>query len=132
AIGAIIYEMVTGQRAFSGATPASVIAAILREDPPAPSVLRATIPTALERAVLKCLAKDREQRWQTVRDLASELAWIRDSRSGETRPRRDSPGSGVRTWLAAGLLIAATSAATMLVKDRWFGSRVPALPASVK
>jgi Tol biopolymer transport system component len=132
AIGAIIYEMVTGQRAFSGATPASVIAAILREDPPAPSVLLATIPAALERAVLKCLAKDREQRWQTVRDLASELGWIRDSRSGETRPRRDSPGSGVRTWLAAGMLIAATSAATILVKDRWFGSRVPELPGRVQ
>jgi len=133
AIGAIVYEMVTGQRAFSGASRASVIAAILREDPPAPSALRKTTPPALERVIQKCLAKDREQRWQTMRDLASELEWIRDdSRSGASQRRPLSSGSRVRTWILAGMLIAATVAATLIVKDRWGESRSSELPASIQ
>ena len=132
AIGAIIYEMVTGERAFSGASRASIIAAVLRGDPPAPSVVRETTPPALERAVQKCLAKDREQRWQTVRDLGSELAWIRDGRSGAVQQRRLSAGSRVRAWILPGMLIGATVAATLLVKDRWGGSRAPELPAGIQ
>jgi len=116
-IGAIIYEMMTGQRAFSGLSPASVIAAVLRGDPPAPSALRGTAPTALERAVLKCLAKDREQRWQTVRDLASELTWIRES-TGASGTRNRPAARLLWRLSVAGLLIAATSAATLVVSRR--------------
>ena len=132
AIGAVIYEMVTGQRAFSGASRASVIGAVLRADLPAPSVLRPTTPSALDRTILKCLARTREQRWQTASDLASELAWIRDSHSSASRQRRESTASRLRTGLAATMLVAATSAATVLVKDRWIDRRAPDLPPSIQ
>jgi len=119
AIGAVVYEMVTGRRAFSGVSRASVIAAILRGDPAAPSVTRAATPTALDHAVLKCLAKDREHRWQTARDLASELAWIRDNRTAPADGHRTFAARRVRVWLAAASLVAATSATTLLVTHRW-------------
>jgi len=131
-IGAIIYEMVTGQRAFSGTSRASVIASVLRGDPAAPSVVRTTTPTALDRAILKCLAKDRQDRWQTARDLASELTWIHETRSAAWRVRRRSTSGRVRTALSALTLIAATSLTTLLVRDRWIDNRVFEPPASIQ
>jgi serine/threonine protein kinase len=71
--GLVLYEMLTGKRAFEGSTPASVIAAIMER--PAPSV--ATIaPAALDRVLQRCLNKDPDDRWQTARDLKAELEWI--------------------------------------------------------
>jgi serine/threonine protein kinase/Tol biopolymer transport system component len=71
--GLVLYEMLTGKRAFEGASPASVIAAIMER--PAPSVGKLA-PAALDRAVRKCLAKGPDERWQTARDLKDELVWI--------------------------------------------------------
>src|ERR1700676_3991186 len=64
--GLVLYEMLTGQRAFEGSTPASVMAAILER--PAPSVSQVA-PPALDRVLKRCLEKDPEDRWQTARDL---------------------------------------------------------------
>lgn len=71
--GLLLYEMLTGQRAFDGAEPTSVIAAILER--PAPSI-GAVAPPALDRLLQRCLAKDPDDRWQTARDLRAELEWI--------------------------------------------------------
>ncbi len=77
--GLVLYEMLTGKRAFEGSSPASVIAAIMER--PAPSI--ATIaPPALDRLLQRCLAKDPDDRWQSARDLKAELEWIA-SASGE-------------------------------------------------
>jgi Tol biopolymer transport system component len=76
AFGAVLYEMLTGKRAFEGQSQASVIAAILREDPRPVSLLIATTPAALDRVVTSCLAKNPEERWQSAGDLARELRWI--------------------------------------------------------
>ena len=76
AFGCVVYEMVTGKKAFEGTSRASLIAAILDRDPPAPSTLQPITPPALDRVVRKCLAKDLEDRWQTARDLHDELTWI--------------------------------------------------------
>jgi hypothetical protein len=65
--------MLTGKRAFEGTSPASVIGAIMER--PAPLVA-AVAPTGLNRALQRCLAKDPEARWQSVRDLKAELEWI--------------------------------------------------------
>ena len=83
AFGAVVYEMVTGTRAFGGETQASLITAIMSSDPPPVASLQPLTPAAVNRLVGKCLAKDPDRRWQTATDLADELAWIaeRDSRA---------------------------------------------------
>jgi Tol biopolymer transport system component len=81
ALGAVLYEMATGRRAFEGKTQASLIASILKEDPRPIGELQPMAPPALERVVKRCLAKDPDDRWQTARDLMLELQWIRDAGS---------------------------------------------------
>jgi Tol biopolymer transport system component len=70
--GLVLYEILTGKRAIEGASPATVIAAIMER--PAPSI--ADVAPVLDRVLRKCLAKDPDQRWQTARDLKDELEWI--------------------------------------------------------
>jgi len=76
AFGAVLYEMLTGTKAFEGKNQASLIGAILHVDPPAVTTLRPLVPPFLDRIVKKCLCKDADHRWQTARDLLDELAWI--------------------------------------------------------
>jgi serine/threonine protein kinase len=76
ALGAIVYEMGTGRRAFEGTTAATLIGAILHTEPPAISSVQPLAPPALDRIVARCLAKDPEDRWQTARDLTLELRSI--------------------------------------------------------
>ena len=76
AFGAVLYEMVTGKKAFEGKSQASLIAAILQSDPPPISALQPLTPPALDRIVGTCLAKDPDDRWQTARDLMLELKWV--------------------------------------------------------
>jgi eukaryotic-like serine/threonine-protein kinase len=77
--GALLYEMVTGAKAFDGGSQASLIAAILEHEPVPMSARAPLTPPALDRVVRKCLAKDPDARWQTARDLGDELAWIAQS-----------------------------------------------------
>ena len=81
AFGSVVYEMVTGRKAFEGQSQASVIAAILEHEPPPMSSLQRMAPPAFDRAVRKCLAKDPEERWQNARDLRDELKWIAEGSS---------------------------------------------------
>ena len=81
AFGALLYEMATGKRAFSGTSRASLIAAVLDSEPPPISQLRPMTPPALDRLVLTCLAKDPDDRWQTAHDVMLELRWIQESGS---------------------------------------------------
>jgi Tol biopolymer transport system component len=81
AFGAVMYEMVTGKRAFEGGSQASLIAAIIDREPTPLSSVAPMSPPALERLVKKCLQKDPEARWQSARDLSDELRWIAQSGS---------------------------------------------------
>jgi serine/threonine protein kinase/Tol biopolymer transport system component len=81
AFGAIVYEMATGKRAFEGKSQASLIASILEREPPPMSSLQPMTPTALDRVVKRCLAKEPEKRWQTASDLCEELKWIAEAGS---------------------------------------------------
>jgi len=72
-LGAVLYEMLTGQRAFRGATAADTMTAILREDPPPLSGIDRALPPALERLVHHCLEKNPAERFQSARDLAFHL-----------------------------------------------------------
>ena len=73
AFGAIIYEMVTGKKAFEGNSQASLIHAIMGADPPPPSRVEPTTPAGLDYVVNVCLSKDADDRWQSSRDLLREL-----------------------------------------------------------
>jgi serine/threonine protein kinase len=76
AFGAVLYEMVTGRKAFTGKSQASLIGAIMSTDPPLVSTLQPVAPAALDRVVKKCLAKGPDARWQSAHDLGDELQWI--------------------------------------------------------
>ncbi|MCK4373320.1 MAG: serine/threonine protein kinase, partial [candidate division Zixibacteria bacterium] len=76
AFGATMYEMVTGRRAFTGDSKASLIGSIMRDEPRAISELQPTSPPALDRLIIKCMQKDSDRRWQTAGDLRDELEWI--------------------------------------------------------
>ena len=88
-LGAVIYEMVTGQRAFKGDSPASVIGSILKDEPAPIRTLKPLAPAALDHVVTTCLAKDPDERWQSSADIARELKWITQGGSGivEAAPR---------------------------------------------
>ena len=125
-LGSVLYEMVSGKRAFEGKTQLSVASAILEREPAALSVLKPVTPRGLERAIQRCLAKDPEERWQTGRDLASELKWIGES--GSQTGAAVATGSGgisARSsprwlpWLAAGALAALLLTAGLA----WRGTR---------
>jgi len=81
ALGAVLYEMGAGRKAFPGKSQASVIAAVLSSEPAPMSALQPVTPPALDRAVKRCLAKDPEERWQSARDLLLELKWIAEAGS---------------------------------------------------
>src|SRR5262245_876089 len=75
ALGCVLYEMVTGRRTYDGATSASLISAIMKDEPRPMIDLAPLAPPSLERVIRACLAKDPEQRWQSAHDLALELRW---------------------------------------------------------
>jgi Tol biopolymer transport system component len=111
--GAVLYEMVTGRRAFPGKSQLSVASAILEKEPEPISTLQPMTPVALERVVKKCLAKDPDERWQSASDLASELQWIAEGGSQVTlAPTGAAKGIHVRwqgalLWGGVSLLLAA-------------------------
>ena len=98
AFGAVVYEMVTGRKAFEGKSQASLIGAILKDDPPAVTELQPVSPRTLDRVVKKCLSKDPEDRWQSARDLRDGLNWIGDSRTEIDEAAAPPPDSRVPMW----------------------------------
>jgi len=75
-LGAVLYEMLTGQRAFGGKSQFSVASAILEKDPAPITTIKPLTPRNLDHVVRRCLAKDPDDRWQSARDLALELKSI--------------------------------------------------------
>ena len=114
--GVDLYEMITGGRPFSGSTRSALIAAIVKADPLPPSSSRPGISPALERAVDRCLAKDRKDRWQTARDLSAELRWIA---AGEPGLRATPRLTRRITWRIVGFsLVAATTIGSLVLAGR--------------
>jgi eukaryotic-like serine/threonine-protein kinase len=87
-LGAVLYEMVTGKRAFEGRSQLSVASAILEKEPAAISTIKPMTPAMLDHAIRRCLAKDPEERWQMARDLALELKWVAENGSQAGTPAR--------------------------------------------
>jgi Tol biopolymer transport system component len=129
AFGAVLFEMVTGMKAFEGETPARVISAILRDEPVRVSSIIPVTPAALEALIHACLAKDPQDRWQNIADVARQLRHLKEmmssGKSGSlssvqlpspamlaaARWRRYAP------WAVAALF-AAIALALLLTRDR--------------
>jgi Tol biopolymer transport system component len=107
ALGSVLYEMVTGRRAFAGKSQASLIGAILKDEPQPISKVQPMTPPALDRLVRRCLAKDPDARWQSAADVADELRWIAEAGSQAGVPTSATiarRGSRERlAWAVAGL-----------------------------
>src|SRR5215831_5473268 len=86
ALGCVLYEMVTGRRTYDGATSASLISAIMKDEPRPLTDLAPLAPPSLDRVIRACVAKDPEQRWQNAHDLALELRWPPQQAAGAARP----------------------------------------------
>ena len=84
ALGAILYEMLTGKRAFEGTSAASLIGHIMQAEPPALATLQPLTPPAVDRLVRRCLRKDPDERWDTAHDVAGELRWLREADDAAT------------------------------------------------
>ena len=114
-LGAILYEAATGREAFEGTSHASVISAILRDEPRPISEVEPMAPRDLERVVRTCMAKDPEDRWQSARDVAVQLKWIGEgSQAGVAATgvaRRKTRERLAWTGVAIAVLIAAALAA---------------------
>jgi serine/threonine protein kinase/Tol biopolymer transport system component len=76
ALGAVLYEMAAGRKAFEGTAPATVMAAILEREPQPLTAVQPLAPAGLERLVKICLAKDPDERWQTAHDVKLQLQWL--------------------------------------------------------
>jgi serine/threonine protein kinase len=111
ALGAVLYEMVTGKRAFEGKSQISVASSILEKDPEPISAAKPTIPSGFEHVVKTCLQKNPEDRFQTAHDVRLQLKWI-----GEDRPSTPAPAASARhpwerlVWGAALLMTVVVAA----------------------
>ncbi len=81
AFGCVLYEMLTGQKAFMGKSQASLIGSIMHTEPPPMSSVQPMISPALDRIVKGCLAKEPEHRWSTAHDVMLQLQWIAEGGS---------------------------------------------------
>ena len=130
AFGCVLYEMLTGQKAFTGKSQASLISSIMGSDPPPISSIQPMIPASLDRIVKGCIAKEPEQRWSTAHDVMLQLQWIAEggSMAGVPAPvvaRRKSREKLSWAIAAAAVLGAAAFA--------WgFVRRAPTTPALVR
>jgi serine/threonine protein kinase len=133
AFGCVLYEMLTGKRAFAGKSAPSLIAAILEHDPEPIAAEQPVAPTALDHVVRRCLAKDPDDRWASARDVLLELRWIAD-RLHATDPAvpavRSASGWRERALWAAVVVLLAAVALTWTTRERppLVTSRVSIIP----
>ena len=123
AFGVVLYEMLTGKRAFQKATSAETMTAILNEDPPAVSQVAASVPPGLQRIVNRCLAKNPTQRLQHASDLEFALESLSDSSSSAITALNQPMSNKKWIWLAA-----AAVAITIVVAVASWLRQPPAVP----
>ncbi|HUP60399.1 MAG TPA: protein kinase [Thermoanaerobaculia bacterium] len=123
AFGTLLYEMVTGKRAFGGKTKTSLIASIVGSTPQPISALRPITPRALDHVVQRCLEKDPDARWQSAHDIRLELEWI--------AKQLDAPETAARKrfafvpWVIAALALAAAAIAGVMATRAQRAESIP-------
>jgi eukaryotic-like serine/threonine-protein kinase len=118
ALGCVLYEMLTGTRAFSGRSHASLIANILNIEPPAIAQRQPLVSPVLDHIVRRCLEKDRESRWQSMADVARELRWAAAPAATGEAPVRTTRSIHRRTaaWaIAVAIAGAGATAVAMMI-----------------
>jgi Tol biopolymer transport system component len=132
-LGTVLYEMVTGRRAFQGKSKVSLIAAILEHDPPPITSLQPLSPPALDRLIRTCLEKNPEDRWQTAHDVALHLKWIAEggSLAGVPAPVTIRRRYRERLWTAALALALLTAASFGALWYRTITRPVPVVATSI-
>ena len=120
ALGAVLYEMVTGARPFEGKSQISVASAILEKEPAPISVVQPLTPPAFEYIVSACLAKNPDDRVQTAHDVGLQLRWIGQSGTTTLRSKgKNGKHREILAWLTAGGLALLLVALTLF----WRGSK---------
>ena len=114
AFGAVLYEMLTGKRAFPGQTQISIMSAILEKEPEPISTIQPLTPQSLDHVIQRALAKDPDDRWQSAADLRAELKWIATARGAEATIAR-RPNRVVPALLAACVLLLIALVVTILL-----------------
>ena len=124
--GAVLYEMVTGQRAFRGESRISTLAAIVEKEPQPPSEISSSTPPELERLIARCLRKDVNRRSQNMTDVKLALEELREeSESGKlVRPAAAGPAPvGWRRWLWPAAAVACALIAVAAIGWTWLNRR---------
>ncbi|MBI3450499.1 MAG: protein kinase [Acidobacteria bacterium] len=123
--GVTLYEMVAGRHPFAGRTSVETIDSLLNREPQPIGTLVPAAPSAMEWVISKMLAKDREERYQTAKEVLADLRKVRQSTSGQgqgaSRPREESPGRGrallPKAAIAVGLLVASAAVNSWLKRQ---------------
>jgi serine/threonine protein kinase len=126
--GALLYEMITGRRAFDGKTRTSVIAAIVSAQPPPISTIAPASPRSLDHIIQRCLEKDPQDRWQSAHDLSHELAWIAQFSTQTEVPASATPRKRSReriAWILAATLALALAALCVTLIPKLRRAEVP-------
>jgi len=118
AFGCVLYEMLAGRKAFEGANVLTAVAAIKNSEPPPVAALDAQ--PLLNHVLRRCLAKDPEARWQSIRDVTSQLRWLAEHplSAGESSPARSGFLWRMATGVAVVVAIAAIAAAVQALRGR--------------
>jgi len=128
AFGCVLYEMLAGRKAFEGGSAVTVIAAIMSNEPPPIAGLESAL---LDHTLRRCLEKDPERRWQSIRDVAAELRWIVDHpiAAPAAAPPQARPSRVGRVAMASALVLAlaAAAAGVRALRGREAAPDVPAL-----
>jgi len=114
ALGATLYEMLTGERAFSGESKASLIGSIMKDVPRSISEISPLLPPALDRTIRKCLEKSPDDRWQSARDLRDELLWLGSTDAASVAVANAPARRRWRTRVVPTLLLAVAMVSTYL------------------
>ena len=115
-LGAVLYEMVTGQRAFQGKSQLSVASAIVEKEPESIGALRPMTPPAMDHVIRKCLAKHPDERWQSAADIKHELDWIAQ---GSTEMKAASTPVLKVSWKVVLAWMLSTAAVVTLASFYW-------------
>ncbi|MBK9373936.1 MAG: PD40 domain-containing protein [Holophagales bacterium] len=128
--GAVLYEMVTGQKAFARASPSATIAAVLRDEPKPAREVSGEIPPELDRVISRCLRKDPARRFQSMADLKVTLEELLDGPGSESTTRGVGVGSAWRAVIGAtaAVLLVAAVAGAWLVRRRMTDDVEPTRP----
>jgi len=130
-LGSMLYEMATGRKAFQRKTAAETMSAIIREEPEPPGTVRPELPLPVLWVLERCLAKDRDERYASTKDLARDLAGLRDHLSEASSGRETLLAAPVRRRSRSAWIVGTLAVAILAGLGGWWAARArPAASAT--